>query len=390
MLRFLTAGESHGKCLTGILEGMPRGLAIDLDAINLQLRRRQLGYGRGGRMKIERDEIEITSGVRHGRTLGSPIAFNIRNKDWDQWQDTMSIEAMREGTNLQIVTRPRPGHADLAGALKYQTKDIRDILERASARETAVRVAVGAFCRPLLDCFGTRIGSHVISIGKERVAPGYESLEKQKVFDMDPESTLRCSDPKAERRMIALIDKAQKEGDTLGGCVEVIAGPVPPGLGTHIQWDRKLDGRIAQAMMSIPSAKGVEIGSGIAGAANPGSMVHDEIFYHAETKKFLRKTNRAGGVEGGISNGEDVRVRVYLKPIPTLRKPLASVDVLSKRAFKATVERSDVCVVPAAGIIAEAMLALVLSSALLEKFGGDSIPELEGNYSRYLRMLEDY
>jgi chorismate synthase len=390
MFRFLTAGESHGKCLTGILEGMPRGLAVDVDFINLQLHRRQLGYGRGGRMKIERDRIEITSGVRHGRTLGSPIAFKIENKDWDHWQEAMSTEGIPDTPDLRIVTRPRPGHADLAGALKYQTKDIRDVLERASARETAARVAVGAFCRELLTYFGIQIGSHVIAIGKERIAPRFDALEREKVFTMDPTSPIRCADPAAGKRMIALIDKALAAGDTLGGCVEVIAGPIPPGLGTHIQWDRKLDGQIAQALMSIPSVKGVEIGCGIAAAGNFGSKVHDEVFYDARAKRFSRKTNRAGGVEGGISNGEDIRARIYMKPIPTLRKPLASVDIQSKRVFKAAVERSDVCVVPAAGVIAEAMLGLVLSKSFLEKFGADSIQELEQNYSNYIRMLQEY
>jgi chorismate synthase len=390
MLRLLTAGESHGKCLTGILEGMPRDLAIDLDFINLQLHRRQLGYGRGGRMKIERDRIEILSGMRHGRTLGSPIAFNILNLDWDHWREAMSIEELAGGADLRTVTRPRPGHADLAGALKYQTKDIRDVLERASARETAARVAAGAFCLQLLGHFNIRVGSHVIAVGKERVAARFETLEKERIFKLNPQSSMRCADPAAAKRMMAIIDRAQKAGDTLGGCVEVIAGPVIPGLGTHIQWDRRLDGQIARAMMSIPSAKAVEIGFGIAGAANPGSKVHDEVFYDARTKRFSRKTNRAGGIEGGISNGEDIRVRIYLKPIPTLRKPLASVDIQSKRAFKAAVERSDVCVAPAAGVIAEAMLGLVISSAFLEKFGGDSLQELEGNYSNYIHMLENY
>jgi chorismate synthase len=388
MLRFLTAGESHGKCLTGILEGLPRGLAIDPGFIDLQLQRRQLGYGRGGRMKIERDEIEITSGVRHGQTLGSPIAFNIQNKDWDHWQDAMSVGPMPKGANPQIVTRPRPGHADLAGALKYQTHDARDILERASARETAARVAAGAFCRQYLAHFGVQIGSQVIAIGKERVAAEFETLQKEKVFD--PNSPLRCADPFAEKRMIALIDRALEAGDTLGGCLEAVAGPIPPGLGTHIQWDRKLDGLIAQAMMSIPSAKAVEIGNGISGAANPGSLVHDEIFYDTETKRCSRKTNRAGGVEGGISNGEDIRVRLYIKPVPTLRKPLVSVDIQSKQAFEAVVERGDVCVVPAAGVIAEAMLGFVLAGAFVDKFGGDSISETEANYSSYIRMLESY
>jgi chorismate synthase len=390
MLRFLTAGESHGKCLTGMLEGMPRGLAIDSDFINLQLHRRQLGHGRGGRMKIERDEIEIQSGVRHGCTLGSPIAFTIFNKDWDHWQEAMAIEPVTEKAGIRTVTRPRPGHADLAGALKYQTRDIRDVLERASARETATRVAVGAFCQLLLARFGIRIGSRVIAIGKERVATQFENLPSQTIFDLNQESPIRCADPSAEKRMIALIDETEKEGDTLGGCIEAVAASVPPGLGSHAQWDRKLDGQLAQAMMSIPSAKAVEIGCGVDGAMRPGSAVHDEIFYDSQAKRFFRKTNRAGGVEGGISNGESIRVRVHVKPIPTLRRPLASVDIESKQAFEATVERSDVCVVPAAGVIAEAMLGIVLANAFLEKFGGDSIAETEANFANYIRLLEQY
>lgn len=390
MLRFLTAGESHGKCLIGVLEGLPGGLAIDIDFINLQLLRRQLGYGRGGRMKIELDQIEITSGVRQGSTLGSPISFAINNKDWDHWQIPMSIGPAQDRSNIRSVTRPRPGHADLAGALKFQTHDIRNILERASARETAVRVAGGAFCRLLLAHFGVHIGSHVIAIGPERVAKKYEKLSSEDIFAIDPASALHCADSAAEKRMIRLIDETKKAGDTLGGIIEVVASPVPAGLGSHIQWDRKLDGQVAQAMMSIPSAKAVEIGNGIEGARRPGSTVHDQIFYNLQAKRFYRKTNRAGGVEGGISNGADLRVRVYLKPIPTLRKPLRSVDIRSKQAFEATVERSDTCVVPAAGAIAEAMLGIALTSAFLEKFGGDSIKEVEGNHANYCRLLDEY
>ena len=390
MLRFLTAGESHGKCLTGILEGLPRGLAIDQDFINTQLHRRQLGHGRGGRMRIERDQVEIMSGVRQGFTLGSPISFQIVNRDWDHWQEAMSVGPAPAGTHLRTVTRPRPGHADLAGALKFQTQDVRDVLERASARETAVRVAVGAFCRLFLARFGVRIGSHVLAIGKERVAEELENAACELIFGLDQESPVRCADPEAEKRMVAHIDDVSKAGDTLGGCVEAVASPIPPGLGSHIQWDRKLDGLIAQAMMSIQSAKAVEIGSGVAGAAKPGSMFHDEIFYSSGTKQFFRKTNRAGGIEGGISNGEDIRVRVYIKPIPTLRKPLASVDILSKQAFEAVVERGDTCVVPAAGVIAEAMLGIVLANAYLEKFGGDSMAEIEANYSNFSQMLENF
>jgi chorismate synthase len=390
MLRFVTAGESHGKCLTGILEGLPAGLPVDVDFVNLQLRRRQLGYGRGGRMKIEQDEIEITSGVRFGLTMGSPISFLIRNKDWDHWQAAMSADPVQEGAGVRSVTRPRPGHADLAGALKYQTHDIRDVLERASARETAARVAVGAFSLLFVSRFGVQIGSHVTAVGKVRVAEEFENLPGEKIFALDPESALHCADPDAEQRMITLIDETKKAGDTIGGCVEVIASHVPPGLGSHNQWDRKLDGQIGQAMMSIPSAKAVEVGAGIAGAGNPGSAVHDEIFYDSGAKRFFRKTNRAGGVEGGITNGADIRVRVYFKPIPTLRRPLTSVDVHSKQPFEAVVERSDVCVIPAAGVIAEAMLGIVLANAFLDKFGGDSIGEIEANYKNYRHLLDEY
>lgn len=390
MLRFVTAGESHGKCLAGVLEGLPSGLPIDVEFVNLQLHRRQLGYGRGGRMQIEKDQVDITAGIRHGKTLGSPISFIIWNKDWEHWQIPMSAEPAPEGANLRPVTRPRPGHVDLAGALKYQTHDMRDVLERASARETVSRVAVGAFCRLLLRHFGIRIGSHVLSIGSERVAPGIEELSSEEILAIDPESQLRCADPEAEKRMVALIDSARKAGDTLGGVAEVVAMSVPPGLGSHTQWDRKLDGQIAQVLMSIPAAKAVEIGEGIAGAQRFGSTVHDEIFYDAEQRRFYRKTNRAGGLEAGVTNGADVRVRIYMKPIPTLKKPLLSVDVHTKQPFEAAFERSDTCVVPAAAVIAEAMLGIVLADAFVEKFGGDSLVEMEANYSNYQRLLEAY
>lgn len=390
MLRFLTAGESHGKCLIGTLEGLPSGLAVDLGFINQQLHRRQLGYGRGGRMKIERDEIEIASGVRQGFTIGSPISFLIKNKDWDHWQAAMSVGPAPEGSNLRSVTRPRPGHADLAGGLKFQTHDVRDILERASARETAVRVAAGAFCQLFLARFGVQVGSHVLAVGSERVAKEFEDLSGERVFGLDPESPMHCADAEAEKRMMALIDQTKSAGDTLGGCVEVIAGPVVTGLGSHIQWDRRLDGQIAQAMMSIPSVKAVEIGSGVEGAGKPGSAVHDEIFYDSAAKRFFRRTNRAGGVEGGISNGSDIRVRIYLKPIPTLRKPLSSVDIVNKQAFEAVVERSDACVVPAGGVIGEAMLGITLANAFLEKFGGNSLMEMEENYRNFVRLIERY
>jgi chorismate synthase len=390
MLRFLTAGESHGKCLTGVIEGLPRGIVIDLDFINAQLHRRQLGYGRGGRMKIEQDQVEISSGVRHGRSLGSPIAFTVRNKDWEHWQIPMSVDQVPEGSNLRTVTRPRPGHADLAGSLKYQTYDARDILERASARETAARVAVGAFCRLFLAHFGMNIASHVIAIGRESIEEQFEELTVERIFALDPESPLRCADSEAAKRMMALIDETKKNGDTLGGVVEIVSTEVPPGLGSHIQWNRKLDGRISQAMMSIPAVKAVEIGRGVSCARIPGSAVHDEIFYNSETKRFYRDTNRAGGVEGGISNGSDIRTRIYIKPIPTLRKALQSVDLESKEVFSAAFERSDTCVVPAAGVVGEAMLAIVLANSFLEKFGGDSIKEIEGTFQNYSRLLDEY
>ncbi len=390
MLRFLTAGESHGKCLIGVLEGLPSGLAINIDYVNHQLRRRQHGHGRGGRMKIESDRIEILSGVRQGKTLGSPISFSIQNKDWDHWQIPMSAEPVPEGTDVRSVSRPRPGHADLAGALKFQTYDVRDVLERASARETAVRVAAGAFCRLFLTHFGVRIASHVVAVGQERIAREFEDLSIETILALDPESPLRCADPDAGKRMMGLIDKAGEAGDSVGGIVEAVAGPVLPGLGSHIQWDRRLDGQMAQAVMSIPSVKAVEIGCGIGAAQSLGSAVHDQIFYDPHTKHFYRKSNRAGGVEGGISNGEDIRIRMYLKPIPTLGKPLISVDVRSKKPFDAMVERSDTCVVSAAGVIAEAMLGIVLAQAFLEKFGGDSIKETEGNFASFVRMLEQY
>jgi chorismate synthase len=390
MLRFITAGESHGKCLTGVLEGMPAGLGVDQDFVNLQLQRRQIGYGRGGRMRIEKDEIEITSGVRFGRTLGSPVCFLIRNRDWQNWESIMSAAPVTEGADRRAVTRPRPGHVDLPGALKYHTYDARDVLERASARETAARVAGGAFCQLFLASFGIRIGSHVIAIGNEHAGDEYTNLEAAGILGIDPLSPVRCADAAAEERMKSLIDAAKQTGDTLGGLIEVIACSVPPGLGNHTQWDRRLDGRLAQAMMSIPAAKAVEIGQGVEGAARPGSEVHDEIFYDEGARRFYRTTNRAGGLEAGITNGSDVRVRVHMKPIPTLRKALMSVDLRTKEPFKAQFERSDTCVVPAAAVIAEAMLAIVLSQAFLEKFGGDTLEETRTNLSSYLKSLAEY
>ncbi len=390
MLRLVTGGESHGKCLTGILEGMPSGLPIDLDFCNLQLHRRQLGYGRGGRMKIEKDEIEITSGVRHGKTLGTPLSFLIRNRDWEHWQTAMSCEPVAAGVNIRPVTRPRPGHADLAGGLKHLTHDLRDILERASARETAARVAAGSLAQSLLRYFHIGIMSHVVAIGGECIGKALEEKAGEELAQFSRDSEVNCADPDAAKRMIASIDAAKKEGDTLGGIFEVIGLSVPPGLGSHSQWNRKLDGLIAQAFMSIPAVKAVEIGSGISSAHQRGSVVHDEIYFDEARRRFYRKTNRAGGIEGGISNGESVRIRAFVKPIPTLRKPLRSVDVYSKQAFDAAFERSDTCIVPAAGVIGEAMLSLVLADAFTEKFGGDSIAETEANHANYMRLLDSY
>lgn len=402
MFRFYTAGESHGKGLIGFLEGLPAGLEVDRKQIDRQLYRRQLGYGRGRRMAIESDHVEILSGVRHGRTLGSPISFLVANKDWENWRISMSCDSVSGDADLRNITHPRPGHADLPGALKYQTRDIRDILERASARETAARVAGGAFARLFMKYFGIRIASHVLAIGGERVAAAYEKLPFDDIAAIDREAGengeekavfaayLRCADRDAAVRMITLIDEAARAGDTFGGVVEIVAAGVPTGLGSHVQWDRRLDGRLAAAMMSIPSVKAVEIGDGIAGAGEPGSRVHDAISYDSDERRFRHETNRAGGIEGGISNGEEVRARIYLKPIPTLRRPLASVDVCSKQTFHAAVERGDVCAVTAAGVVGEAMLALELCGAFLEKFGGDSIEETAENFSRFMDRVKKY
>lgn len=386
MLRFLTAGESHGKGLIGILEGLPAGLGIDRGFVDRELRRRQLGYGRGGRMKIERDRVEILAGVRHGETLGSPVSFLITNRDWENWTTAMSAEGAAEGADRREITRPRPGHADLPGVLKYRRSDVRDILERASARETAARVAGGALARLLLRRYGIRIGSHVLAVGSERVGAEFEHLPFERILALDPESPLRAADAEAEERMMAAIDRARAGGDTLGGAIEVVAGGVPPGLGSHVQWDRRLDGWIAQAMLSIPSAKACEIGCGLEGARTPGSGVHDAIMYDAG-RGFYHATNRAGGIEGGMSNGEEIRVRVYCKPIPTLGRPLASVDLRSFEPAAGALERGDTCAVPAAGVVAEAMLGLVVARAFIEKFGGDSVAEIDARYEEYRRHL---
>jgi chorismate synthase len=389
MLRFLTAGESHGKALVIILEGVPAGLTIDFDAVTADLRRRQTGYGRGRRMAIESDRAEPLSGIRHGETTGSPIALMIPNKDWENWQRTMYVEpempASASGADRPAVTRPRPGHADLAGFVKYGQDDMRNVLERASARETASRVAAGAIARQLLAAIGVELVSHVISIGAEAIddplALGFDQI---KAIPLD--TPLHCSDPQAERRMIAEIDRARDAGDTLGGSFEVVAHGVPPGLGSYVHWDRKLDGRLAQALMSIPAIKAVGIGRGPGVAGLPGSRVHDEIVPAAGRPTSVgvsRPTNRAGGLEGGVTNGEDLRVTAYMKPISTLMKPLRSVDLANMTESPASVERSDVCAVPAAAVVAEAMVALVLADAAIEKFGGDTVVELVANHRAF-------
>ncbi|HEY7791169.1 MAG TPA: chorismate synthase [Vicinamibacterales bacterium] len=388
MLRFLTAGESHGPSLVAILEGMPSGLSVDFDRVTADLRRRQGGYGRGRRMAIESDRAQCLGGIRHGTTTGAPIALTIENRDWTNWQQTMYIEAAMPagatGARRAPVTRPRPGHADLAGAIKYDHDDIRNVLERASARETAARVAVGAIARQLLERFGIRVASHVTRIGEVGVDdPAAVSFEQ--AAGIPDDSPLHCADSALESRMIAAIDRAREAGDTLGGSFEVIAIGVPPGLGSHVQWDRKLDGRFAQAMMSIPAIKAVGIGLGPLVAERPGSGVHDEIISGPTdemtlTPGFARPTNRAGGLEGGVTNGEPVRVSGFMKPISTLMKPLRSVDLVTMEESAAAIERSDVCAVTAAAVVGEAMACLVLAEALLDKFGGDSIPEIERNY----------
>ncbi len=384
MLRYMTAGESHGELLMGIIEGMPAGLLIRITDIDRDLARRQGGYGRGSRMKIERDSVKIYTGVRWGRTLGSPIGLMIRNKDWENWRDKMSPDPMFLNS-ADPVTRPRPGHADLAGALKYNLTDIRNILERSSARETAMRVAVGSVAKRLLEEFGIEIVSHVLSIGSVFAkVPKVSIQELKKRVDA---SELRCSDPDAEKRMKHRIDEARLAGDSLGGVFEVIIAGVPAGLGSHVHWDRKLDGKLAAALMSIQAIKGVEVGAGFGTANRPGSLVHDEIFW-SRKEGFYRKTNMAGGIEGGISNGELITLRAAMKPIPTLMKPLRSVDLASKKPFKASVERSDVCAVPAAGVVAEAAAAFEIASAMIEKFGGDSIDEMRRNFHSFDKHLK--
>ncbi len=407
-LRFLTSGESHGKALSGILEGIPAGLSITSEYIDKDLSRRQKGYGRGGRMNIESDSVQILSGVRWGRTIGSPINLLIENKDWINWDSAMSVSEEDRNSSVS-VTRPRPGHADLPGALKYGHRDLRNVLERSSARETAVKVAVGAVAKKFLSEFDIEILSYVMEIGgiKIKSREQVESSEKKllEIFKKAEKSPVRCPDKPAEKKMIEKINRAIKKGDSLGGIFVVAAAGVPAGLGSYSQWDRRLNARLAHALMSIQAIKGVETGLGFDMSGKFGSEVMDEIYYSAQqsgvrsqgkTKPistaggFYRKTNNAGGIEGGISNGMPIVLKVAMKPIPTLRSPLSSVDIVNKRAFKAVYERSDVCAVPAASVIGEAMTALIIADSVLEKFGGDSMKETRRNYKGYLKQISEF
>jgi chorismate synthase len=383
-LRFFTAGESHGQGLVTIIEGMVADLPLEAEHINRELRRRQMGYGRGARMEIEQDKAEIISGVRYGLTIGSPIGLFIPNRDWQNWQKVMNVSPLEEES--ESIMHPRPGHTDLAGVIKYGLKDIRPIIERASARETAARVGAGAVAKKFLEEFGVAIHSHTTAIGNvsygqsDAISPDWQRVE---------DSPVRCADAKTEIEMITAIDDARAAGDTLGGIFEVIADGAPIGLGSHISWDRRLDGRIAQAIMSINAVKGVEIGGGFVSAKLKGSQAHDPIEPNPSKQPFVwrRATNRAGGIEGGISNGEVIVVKAAVKPIATLADPLPSIDLRSGEAVKAHYERSDICIVPSAGVIGEAMLALVLACAMLEKFGGDNLKETKRNYSDYIESV---
>ncbi|PLX95856.1 MAG: chorismate synthase [Desulfuromonas sp.] len=383
--RYLTAGESHGPSLTAIVEGIPANLELSAADINRHLARRQQGHGRGGRMKIETDRVEFLSGVRWGKTIGSPITLSITNRDWENWEKKMSADSQDRLTDI-AVTHPRPGHADLSGALKYAQDDVRNILERSSARETAARVAVGSLCRTLLEKLDIELFAYVVELGGV-LAKGEVDDPRQRAT-LAEASPCRTYDEQAEKKMIAAIDAAKVAGDTLGGVVEVAVFGVPVGLGSHIQWDRRLDARLAAAVMSIQAFKGVEIGIGFEVARRPGSQVHDEISYSGQD--FGRKSNRAGGLEGGMTNGEPIIVRGAMKPIPTLYTPLQTVDLKSKEAFAATVERSDVCAVPAAAVVAEAMVAIEVTRAVLEMFGGDCIEDLTERIAAYRQRLERY
>ncbi len=390
MLRFVTAGESHGQALVAWLSGLPAGLAVNFDFVNREMRRRQVGYGRGGRQKIEKDQVEALAGVRHGVTIGAPVALRIENRDWPNWEKALPVEDTAGAEDAQRpLTAPRPGHGDLAGALKLNLHDARYVLERASARETAARVAAGALAKLLLRAFGIEVLSHVAGVGHARLERG-ATWDEIAAACANLDAPLRCVDAAVEERMKAEVDQALRAGDSVGGVFEVVARGAPPGLGSHAQWDEKLDGRLARAVMSIPAVKGVEIGAGVAAAGSYGSEVQDEIRYDAGRRRFTRPTNRAGGLEGGITNGEDVVVRGYLKPISTLRRPLETADLKTKAAVKAAYERSDVCVVPAAGVAGEAMVAFILAQAFLEKHGGDSMEETRRNFTAYQQQLSQF
>jgi len=385
-IRFLTAGESHGRGLVCIIEGLPANLELSSEYINKELERRQRGYGRGGRMKIEKDSVQILSGVRFGKTLGGPIALFIENRDWENWKEKMAVEGERPETAVPF-TRPRPGHADLAGGIKYNQRDLRNILERASARETACRVALGAVCKRFLEELGVSVGSYVVSIGP--LCPPIEEQDLIKRHQLAEQSEVRFPDPSKDKDFVELIDRAKEMGESLGGVFEVFAVGVPPGLGSHVHWDRKLDGRIAQAMMSIQAIKGVEIGLGFEASKRFGSEVHDEIGYK-EGEGYFRYSNNLGGLEGGITNGMPIIVRCAMKPIPTLTKPLRSVDVLTKEEVRAGKERTDVVAVPAASVVGESALALVLADAFLEKLGGDFMEEIKERYRIYLEHVKSF
>jgi chorismate synthase len=390
MLRFETAGESHGECLVALLTGLPSGVPVTVAAVNRELWRRQQGYGRGGRMKIEHDEVEIVSGVRHSETTGAPVALIIRNRDWKNWTEALPVESAPDSDQKKKpLTRPRPGHADLAGAIKYDFHEARPILERASARETAARVAAGALARQFLAQFGIDVLSHVVQVGPVRLERE-ATWEELAALAQKDEVLLGCVDPETEARMKAVVDEAYRTADTVGGIFEVRARQVPVGLGSHIAWDTRLDGRLAQAIVSIQAVKGVFIGSADEAAAFFGSKVQDAIGYSRERHEFTRGANKAGGLEGGITNGQEIVVRGLLKPISTLRKPLESVDLETKETALAAYERSDVCVVPAAGVIGAAMVALTLAQAFLDKFGGDSLKETRRNFDGYIQQVKDF
>ncbi len=388
MFRFETAGESHGECLVATLTGLPAGIPIATEAIQHELWRRQQGFGRGGRMKIETDTAHLVAGVRHGKTIGAPIALIIANADWKNWTESLPVQG-GDMAQHKAVSRPRPGHADLAGAIKYDFPDARYILERASARETAARVAVGALAKQLLACFGIEILSHVIAVGSESLD---RTVAWQEIVELSrkTEIMLGCVDPEAEAAMKAQVDEAYRTGDTIGGIFEVVARGLPVGLGSHATWDSRLDGKLAQAIVSMQAVKGVEVGFADAGARSFGSKVQDTIHYNKEERSFFRGDNRAGGIEGGMTNGQELRVRGMLKPISTLRRPLESVDLPTREPAKAAYERSDVCVVPAAGVIGEAMVAIVLAGAMIEKFGGDSLREMKRNFDAYAEQVKAF